>query len=95
LQVGDTMADPLEPTCEACGVPYVEHLGLIGTCNRLQRALKLLEEVCSWHRDQDSQDYNECDKEPCQFCVWVSELRAGNDNVKQGLTCLRRKRHTN
>ena len=28
-----------EPVCESCGVPMHKHLGLYGTCNRLQAAI--------------------------------------------------------
>ncbi len=30
--------DDSEPGCESCGVPYEDHLGLIGTCKQLQEA---------------------------------------------------------
>lgn len=30
------------PTCPSCGVPYSDHLGLIGTCAELQRVLPVL-----------------------------------------------------
>ena len=28
-----------EPTCEACGTPFAEHLGMMGTCKALQDSL--------------------------------------------------------
>jgi hypothetical protein len=27
-----------ERKCEACGVPFIDHLGLVGTCAKLQGA---------------------------------------------------------
>lgn len=32
------MSDAEEPCCPSCGVAYVDHLGLIGTCRQLQEA---------------------------------------------------------
>ena len=40
-RAAQTMADSLmadDPACPACGVPFVEHIGLIGTCAKLQAA---------------------------------------------------------
>lgn len=37
--------DPTTPRCESCGVPYVKHLGLTGTCAEKQRYLSLLRRV--------------------------------------------------
>lgn len=28
-----------EPKCESCGVPWTEHLGIMGTCKRLRESL--------------------------------------------------------
>jgi hypothetical protein len=36
-------SDP--PRCESCGVPYVKHLGLVGTCAEKTRYLSLLRRV--------------------------------------------------
>ena len=34
-----------EPVCDACLVPYSEHLGLVGTCRELQAAKARIEEL--------------------------------------------------
>lgn len=36
-------SDP--PRCESCGVPYVKHLGLTGTCAKLMKCQDELESV--------------------------------------------------
>jgi len=28
------------PTCDACGVPFIQHLGIIGTCQKVQDLTK-------------------------------------------------------
>lgn len=33
------------PRCESCGVPYVKHLGVVGTCAEKTRYLSLLRRV--------------------------------------------------
>ena len=35
-----------EPRCEACGTPWTEHLGMMGTCRKLQDALARLSVKC-------------------------------------------------
>lgn len=37
--------DPLAPTCGSCGVPLNDHLGLTGTCAKLQEAKKRIDEL--------------------------------------------------
>ncbi len=37
--------DPTTPRCESCGVPFVKHLGLAGTCAEKERYLSLLRRV--------------------------------------------------
>ena len=34
-----------EPKCRSCGKPYIDHLGLIGTCNELQLTKNILKET--------------------------------------------------
>jgi len=77
--MSDKMNEEVAMTpCPSGGVQFDSHLGLTGTCTtKLQKALALLDEVCSWHRDEESPDYNECDKEPCQFCIEVKNLKKG------------------
>lgn len=38
-------ADPNAPKCEACGVPYFNHLGLIGTCRQRMKAEAKLNKI--------------------------------------------------
>lgn len=47
---GDCAGIPMDsgPVCESCGVPLVEHLGLIGTCAELQRVQKELSDLRNW-----------------------------------------------
>lgn len=42
---GCCQKDPTTPRCESCGVPYVKHLGLYGTCAEKTRYLSLLRRV--------------------------------------------------
>ena len=42
---GCCQKDPTTPRCESCGVPYVKHLGLTGTCAEKTRYLSLLRRV--------------------------------------------------
>lgn len=41
-----------ESRCDSCGKPYVEHLGLIGTCFHLQGCRAMLRDVLDY-LDQD------------------------------------------
>lgn len=34
----DLLGDLNPPKCESCGVPWTDHLGMIGTCRQLQEA---------------------------------------------------------
>jgi hypothetical protein len=33
--------------CEACGKDFSDHLGIIGTCNKLQYALMVLDDIAT------------------------------------------------
>lgn len=33
------------PKCDACGVPFVHHLGLIGTCEALQHSRRTIRDM--------------------------------------------------
>lgn len=48
--LGDCAGIPVDvgPVCESCGVPLVEHLGLIGMCAELQRAKIELSDLRNW-----------------------------------------------
>lgn len=35
----------VEPSCPSCKVPYTEHLGLIGTCAKLRKAVAILRTI--------------------------------------------------
>lgn len=35
--------------CPSCGVPYGDHMGMIGTCAKLQKAIKALEKIKKQH----------------------------------------------
>lgn len=35
---------------------------------KLALAKELLKEIVASHRDDESSDYNECEKAPCRFC---------------------------
>jgi hypothetical protein len=39
----------------------------------IARLVILAKEVMAWHRDHNSPDYNECDKDPCHWCCSVQE----------------------
>jgi len=41
---------------------------------KLEIALPLLQEIEWSHRDNRSLDYNECEKDPCQFCTIARTL---------------------
>lgn len=49
-----------DPQCKSCGVPYTEHLGLIGTCARLKEAEATIRRFTSLHPIEDW-DYDDCD----------------------------------
>jgi hypothetical protein len=36
------------PTCKACGVPFEDHLGIEGTCRKLDRARVALKVLDTW-----------------------------------------------
>ena len=35
----------VEPSCAACGVPFLRHLGIIGVCAKLQKAVAVLRTI--------------------------------------------------
>lgn len=43
---------------------------------KLTRARARLKEVMSWHADQESADYNDCDKELCTWCEDAAKVFA-------------------
>jgi hypothetical protein len=34
--------------CPACGVPWTDHLGIAGTCRKLEEARGALKVICTW-----------------------------------------------
>ena len=40
--------DFIPPKCPSCGVAYVDHLGIVGTCRRLQVAKLALENIAKY-----------------------------------------------
>lgn len=40
--------DPEPARCKSCGVPYAEHMGIQGTCAKLQDALSALKVIKTW-----------------------------------------------
>ena len=44
-----------------------------------EEIVRLLEERMDWHKDKDSCDYNECEKDPCQWCY---EAKVVVDRIK-------------
>ena len=43
--VGRRLNRFVEPSCPSCGVPYVDHLGLVGTCAKLRKAVAVLRTI--------------------------------------------------
>ena len=42
----------VEPSCPSCGVPYVDHLGLVGTCANLLKAKE--QARLGWERNAET-----------------------------------------
>jgi len=42
------------PTCQACGVPFVKHLGIIGTCAELQHLKKIIAAALKTYESEKS-----------------------------------------
>ena len=38
----------LHPFCSACGVAWTDHLGIAGTCKKLDEARGALKVICTW-----------------------------------------------
>jgi len=49
---------PAAPTCSACGVPWVDHLGIIGTCRKLEDARSALNVIHTWASFQNGRALN-------------------------------------
>lgn len=49
-------ADPEPAKCKSCNVPYTDHLGLHGTCAKLQEALSALRVIRTWATFQGGVD---------------------------------------
>ena len=49
---------------------------------KLEAAKFLLSEVMQWHSNTDSNDYNECDKDPCHWCA-NARLIVGANRLKK------------
>jgi len=48
-----------DPTCPSCGVAYIDHLGLIGTCSRvieLEVEVRLLREELNQLNEEKNND---------------------------------------
>ena len=47
------------PKCLSCGIPYRDHLGLVGTCKKLQEIFALAQAHVDWqYYDLDSASMN-------------------------------------
>lgn len=51
---------------------------LLRLCATIEVALGLLGEVHQWHCDPQSNDYNECEKDPCHWCANYLALKQGD-----------------
>ena len=40
--------DSPPPSCKSCGVAYIEHMGIQGTCAKLQESLATLKAIRTW-----------------------------------------------
>ena len=43
-------------TCPHCGKQWIDHMGIIGTCRRLQEALTALRVIHTWASFQDGSE---------------------------------------
>lgn len=92
--VGDlvpvVMYDPDPPKCKSCGVPYVDHLGIQGTCKQLQDATKRMDSlreklrgmaisghsVLTVYSDVDSQEYRDTIKRLVEILTDIRDEKA-------------------
>ena len=47
-----TLPPVVEPSCPSCGIPYVDHIGLVGTCAELLKAKE--QARLGWERNAES-----------------------------------------
>ena len=84
-------ADPEPSRCKSCNMPYIEHMGIQGTCAKLQEALSTLKSIRTWASFEGGVDLDAehlvklCDKvlegttwsEPAASCVSEEHLPKG------------------
>lgn len=60
--------------CQACGVAYDKHDGLVPTCRKLERARSALRVIHTWATFQGGTDFNRKDTEKlCRKALKESE----------------------
>ena len=72
--------DKLGARCPACGVPYTSHLGMNGTCQKLQEAKSRLDNVRRFL--QRLREWDLMSSSDGDFAYWRREI----DNVLNGVT---------
>jgi len=61
--------------CDSCQVPLIEHLGVVGTCARLQEALLLLDEARKTIQYSGLQTPNQTALVTDEICAFLSKVR--------------------
>ena len=66
----------VRPTCSACDVPWDEHLGIAGTCRKLNKARGALKVIRTWASFRDGELLTA--KDAMNLCIKVLKETAPN-----------------
>ena len=66
-------------SCSACGLAWTDHLGIMGTCQKLERARSALKVICTWASFRDGECLTPKDTE--KLCRKALSASAPNDQA--------------
>ena len=79
-----TKRHPKMPACSACGVAWTDHLGIAGTCRKLDKARGALKVIHTWASFRDGEMLTA--KDAMKLCRKVLKETAPNGESSDGAT---------
>jgi hypothetical protein len=76
---------PKMPACSACGVAWTDHLGIAGTCRKLDKARGALKVILTWSSFRDGEMLTA--KDTMNLCRKVLKETAPNGRMRDGGQC--------
>jgi hypothetical protein len=77
-----TKRHPKMPTCSACGVAWTDHLGIAGTCRKLENARGALKVIYTWASFRDGELLTA--KDAKNLCMKALKETAPNGRMRDG-----------